>query len=83
MEKSNKSDKNKGRKTGFQIAHIYGTSGKALHSASILNNTWLIDSGAINYITSDFQQVIILNTTHHIKRLFPQPMALQFLLWEK
>ena len=31
-----------------------GTYGKALHYRSVLNNTWVIDSGATYHMTSDF-----------------------------
>jgi len=37
-----------------------GTSGKALNSVSVMNNTWVIDSGATDHMTSESRQVIPL-----------------------
>ena len=43
-----------------------GTDGKALNvSTSVMNNTWIIDSGATEHMTCDSRQVSSLkNSTH-------------------
>ncbi|KAM7463370.1 hypothetical protein LguiA_031491 [Lonicera macranthoides] len=50
-----------GNKQASSLLTTTGTSGMALHSVSVLNNTWVIDSGATDHMTSNSNMVTTLN----------------------
>ncbi|KAM7499356.1 hypothetical protein LguiA_023770 [Lonicera macranthoides] len=50
-----------GNKQASGLLTTTGTSGTALHSVSVLNNTWVIDSGATDHMTSNSKLVTPLN----------------------
>ncbi|KAG6750289.1 hypothetical protein POTOM_047393 [Populus tomentosa] len=61
-----KNDSNEIADKAFAMVATTGRDGKALStSTSVMNNTWIIDSGATEHMTCDSRQILSLKTSAH------------------